>query len=265
MLRYARIFFTYAQDVFEYRSLAFVWFLISIINPLLYLFFWQGALSQSSDSLFTSVSDVSGYYFLYLILGGFLMAHIEHEVAYWDIKEGGLVKYILKPIPYIVSKFFLEVTWRITMGIFAIAGTLLLTAVFGPLLHIALTPQQFMLVVLACLAGLLISFTFKMIVGLSALWVVDLDGIEQLVFVATLLFSGYVIPLDMFPSYLKTLTFLTPFPYMVYYPIRMLQGALSMGESWSVLGMQFCWLVLLAVGYRFVWSRGIKRFTGVGE
>ena len=151
-MRYIRLLILYAQDVIEYRSLAVVWFFASLINPLLFLFFWKGAIADNNPTGFSSVSDVYSYYFLFLILSGFLMVHIEHEVAYWDIKEGGLTKYILKPLPYITSKFFLEVTWRIAMGLIALVATIILIFIYGQLFTISLTPVQILLVIWeACL------------------------------------------------------------------------------------------------------------------
>lgn len=263
-MRYVRLFLLYAQDVIEYRSLAVVWFLASLVNPLLYLFFWRGAFTQSSPTGFSSVSDINSYYFLFLILSGFLMTHIEHDVAYWDIKEGGLIKYILKPLPYITSKFFLEVTWRIAMGVIALVATVFLTLLFGQLFTVSLTPIQIGVFILISFLALMISFLFKMIVGLTALWVVDFGGIEQLVFVATLLFSGFIVPIDMFPSYLKAVASFLPIPYMIYYPIRMLQGKFTLEQSASVVGIQIVWLIILTLGYKIIWNRGVKRFTGVG-
>lgn len=263
-MRYVRLFFLYAQDVIEYRSLAVVWFLASLINPLLFLFFWKGAIADNHPTGFSSVSDVYSYYFLFLILSGFLMVHIEHEVAYWDIKEGGLTKYILKPIPYITSKFFLEVTWRIAMGLIALGATIVLIMLFGQLFTISLTPIQVVLVILTSLLALMVSFVYKMIIGLTALWVVDFEGIEQLVFMLTLLFSGFVVPLDMFPQYLRTIATFLPIPYTIYYPIRMLQGKLTLEQSLSVIGIQMFWLLILSFGYKAIWNRGVKRFTGVG-
>lgn len=252
------------QDVIEYRSTAFVWLLVSFINPLLYLFFWKGAISNSHPSGFTSLESVFSYYFLYLILGGFLLTHIDHEVAYWDIKEGGLIRYILKPFPYITSKFIMELTWRVMMGGLALIATLVLTFFFGHLFSISLTPLQIGFVVVACVLGLMISFLFKMIVGLSALWIVDFGGVEQLVFVITILFSGFVVPLDMFPSFLRVLASYIPIPYMVYYPIRLVQGLYTIDQSILIIATQVAWLLALFLCYNVVWKRGVKRFTGVG-
>lgn len=263
-MRYVRIFLLYMQDVFEYRSIAFVWFLVSMINPLLYLLFWRGAIVGADTPIFSSVEDVSSYYFLYMILGGFLMTHIEHEVAYTDIKEGGLTKYILKPLSYITFKFLTEFSWRLVMGFLAFLAYLVLTFIFGQLFSISLTPAQIIIVILAALLGLFISFIFKMIIGFTALWVVEFNGIEQLVFVASLIFSGYIVPLDMSPWVLRISAMFTPFPYIIYYPIRLLQNKLSFEQSLLLIGSQLVWIIMLGVLYKLLWQRGIKRFSGVG-
>lgn len=263
-MRYLKIFLLYVQDVLQYRSEAIVWFLVGIVNPLLYLSFWRGAVRSSSISGFSSLSEVTGYYLILFILGGLIMTHIEEEVAHWDIKEGRLVRFILKPFPYILNKFFLELTWRILMFTVSLLGILVMILIFGHFLTISITLWQLGALVLMSFLGLMISFIFKMIIGLSALWITEYGGMQQFIFVLTVLFSGTVVPIDMFPSYLKTISSFLPIQYMVYYPVRVLQGKLSADQIVSVISIQILWIALLSFAYKIIWKQGIKRFTGVG-
>jgi len=114
-MRYLRIFSIYFQDAFVQKSRSFVWFLLSLTGPFMFLLFWTGAKVTKNAGF--NLSAISSYYFLLTIASSLLMAHIENEVGIIDIHEGGLVNYLLKPFSYFWLKFFLEIPWRILQSI----------------------------------------------------------------------------------------------------------------------------------------------------
>src|SRR5689334_7180600 len=106
-MRYFRIFLLHFQQAFALRSRSLVWFGISLFNPVTFLIFWTGAYNEKS-TLFAgwNLSYVSTYYFLLVIASSLLIVHIEEDISYWDIQQGGLSRYLLKPFSYVKSKFF---------------------------------------------------------------------------------------------------------------------------------------------------------------
>lgn len=265
-MRYIRIFLLHFQDTLEHRSQAFVWFLLSLVNPLVYLLFWKAAIvNQSIAGSFVSLNFIASYYFLFLIAGSLLIAHIEEDVSYWDIKQGGLVKYLLKPYSYFWMKLYLEIPWRITMTIFSAISLLLFAGIFGNFFEIKMTFSILFPIILMCFLGFAISYVFKMIIGIITFWIIDYGGLHQLVMVATLIFAGFVMPIDFYSPVLKSITLWTPFPYMIYYPVIAALGRLEAVEIYRVLFYQILWVVLLAVVYKQLWKQGVKKFTGIGQ
>ncbi len=265
-MRYVRILLLYFEEVFEYRSRVLVWFLIGFINSLIYFVFWKGSLTGSgSVASPVSISDITSYYFFLIIAGAFLVVHIEEDVAYWDIQQGGLVKYLMKPFSYFRIKFLQELPWRVSQGLIGVFAFLLLVLAFGRFFRITQDPYIIMLAIISTLLALGMSFTFKMIVGILTIWITDYSGLHQLVTVVFFIFAGFVIPLDYLPEILHKIAMVLPFGYMIYYPIRAFQGLLSEHELYSVIGIQAIWLFLLLGGYAFFWRKGIKEFTGVGQ
>lgn len=265
-MRFFRIFLLHFEQAFEFRSRNFVWFLIELLNPLLYLLFWKGAYSSGHvGSISFSFSDITAYYFLLIFAGAFLTVHIEEDVAFYDIKEGGLVRYLTRPFSYFWLKFFEEIPWRLIQGFFGIVLIVLFVFFFGNLFKISMDATSIITSVTVGILAYFLSFTFKMIVGLSALWIVDYSGLEQLVTVIFMVFAGFVIPLQFFPSVLKLISNILPFSYMIYYPVLALQGKLQGLEIVKIIGIQMVWLFLLVYLYNQMWKRGIKMFTGIGQ
>ncbi len=265
MWRFWRIFLLYAQYALEYRSISFVWFLVTLINAAIYLLFWRGALiNQDASIQFWTLSSAISYYVLLIIAGGLLHVHIEEDVAFEDIQKGGLVKYLTRPLSYFWFKYFLELPWRIIQGFF---GVIVLVAVIVlykpiPLVH---TAETIFLTVFIIFFAYHLAFVYKMIIGLAAFWMTDSRGLLNLEAIVFLLFAGFVIPLGLFPLGIRNFALFQPLAYMIYYPILAIQGLLNVSQLIQIVLYQMLWSLVLVMVYKKVWALGIKRFTGIGQ
>src|SRR6266702_2729178 len=119
-MRFFKIFFLHFQDVFEQRARSFVFFLISLVNPLILILFWKGATRSSSfHPTDWTFSTILSYYLFLTIASALLVSRIEDDVATQDIKQGQLAGYLLRPFPYIWKKFFEEIPQRLLQGMYA--------------------------------------------------------------------------------------------------------------------------------------------------
>lgn len=77
-------------------------------------------------------------------------------------------------------------------------------------------------------------------------------------------FSGAVIPVAMFPGWLKMLTYYTPFPYMLQVPVAVLLGQeLPVGLPF-VFAVQFVWLFLFLLMHCAVYGLARRNLTIAG-
>ena len=79
---------------------------------------------------------------------------------------------------------------------------------------------------------------------------------QKLVF----MLGGMLIPLEVFPSWLRTMAVMTPFPSMAYTPARLASGHFEPG----LLGVQVAWLAVLGGVAAFVFGRGERRLQVIG-
>lgn len=254
------------QHTLNFRSRMFVWFLNSLINPLIVLLFWVAVFREKGEILTGwALSEIVSYYLLLMIAGSLLIAHIEEDVAVREIKEGGLVMYLTKPISYYLMKFIDEIPWRLTQGSFGILALAALYVIFPGFITIPNSLYDVLLLIPIVSLAYLISFTFKMIVGLTAFWITDFWGLAQIVEVVILILGGFVMPVDLLPDWLRNIALHSPFPYIVYFPIRAFQSNLGIWDGLSVILTQIIWLGALALIYKVLWNKGLKKFTGVGQ
>ena len=131
-MRVLRILNLQIEKLFEHRLRSFIWFLNPLINALIMLLFWRGILHDSGGSIGAwNMSSITGYYFLLMIAGSFLVSHVEEEVAYRDIKDGNIVRYLIKPFSYYTIKFLEEIPYRLLQGFYGVCVLFVLIALFG--------------------------------------------------------------------------------------------------------------------------------------
>lgn len=262
-----RIFLLHFQNVFENRARALVYFLISLLNPLIYIAFWDGAATAGGtigDTGWTS-QDITSYYFLLIIATSTLMAYIDMYVGPELIQQGTIVRYLLKPMSFFWMMFHVENSYRILNAVFGVGSVFLLWFFFGQEITIADSAVPLLLALWVAVNGFFISFTFRMIEGITAFFTVDIRGLRELTEAITFLFAGYVMPLALFPGWLETISYFLPFAYMIYYPIVAFQGLLSVQEMLQVIVIQTGWIVGMGVVYVMMWRVGVRRFTAVGN
>lgn len=265
-MKYLRIFFLCFQHVMNFRSRSFVWFLIALLNPLFVLIFWTAVVKANGGLLGNwNLSSISTYYFLLIIATSLILSHIEEDVAIRDIREGQLVTYLTKPFSYFQLKFISEIGWRIMQGFFGVMIFSIFYLFFQRFVVLPNSLLEILFSALIIMLAILISFTFKMIVGITAFWFIDFWGLQQIIEVIIVILAGFVMPIELFPDWLENISKATPFPYMIYYPIISLQSKLTNPQLINVILIQLGWIIGLAAIYRWLWVRGVKRFTGVGQ
>lgn len=264
-MRFLKIYLLTFQHVFEYRGRILVWFLMSLLNPLLLLLFWGGLTSGNKPIVAGwDISIISSYYLLVTLFDSMILCHIEEDVAREDVQMGNLATYLLKPISYYWKKFSEEFPYRIVQGSYAL---LLIFCMMFLIKHFAFTHSILILFlgVISVCVGLFLSFTFKMVLGLFSIWLIEVQGIYQFYDILTFVFGGYIIPLFLLPKQMVLIAYFLPFSYVVYMPVSIFQGRFSVTESiFAILG-QIAWLSLFIVLYKYTWKKGLKKFTGVGR
>lgn len=265
-MRYLRILLLHFEYVFEHRGRSFVWFLIVLTSPLVFLLFWNGALDSKTTHVpgWTSASFAS-YYFFLIIAGALLMSHVEEDVSREDIRQGELVKYIIRPFSYYWFNFFEELPYRVLQGFYGVVFFFILTLFFNIAFEFTTSLQSFLLSVVIAIFAYFISYTFKMILGLTAFWLTDTYGFYHLTDMAIFIFAGYSVPLQLFPQMVEKIAYWLPFAYMIYFPIISFQGKLSVAEQVFIIMLQGVWLCILVCLYKFIWHKGIQKFSGVGQ
>ena len=77
-------------------------------------------------------------------------------------------------------------------------------------------------------------------------------------------FSGYLVPLELFPPWLAALARFLPFRYMLAFPVEMAIGMLPRERALAELGVQWAFVAVLGLLAAAAWRRGLRRFAAFG-
>ena len=107
----------------------------------------------------------------------------------------------------------------------------------------------------------LISFGFRFLINLAAFWSPDAQGIGRFFYTASWFFSGFLMPLALFPTWLNTLARWTPFPYMLNTVVEIYLGITTGVDLGLALLLQLAWVGVLLVCGQFILRRAIRRLV----
>lgn len=247
----------YLAYMLQYRAEVCLWVLASVL-PLILLGVWAEAAESGAFAL-------SRIEFIRYFIAVFVVRQFCFVWVVWEVEElvvsGTLSSQLLQPIHPVWRLLASHLTERVVrLPLIA----LVLGACF------ALYPDAFWLprasdaasALLLVALAFLVRFWMQFAMSMLAFWSERAASIEELWFAVFLFGSGLIAPLDVYPDAVRRLAELTPFPYLIYHPVNLLLGrelpllqAALVLSGWG-LG---AWLV-----QRFLWRRGLERYSGMG-
>jgi ABC-2 type transport system permease protein len=211
-----------------------------------------------------TLAGMTSYYLLAAMVGALTaVADDDWQIAA-DIREGLISQFLVKPIDYLVYRLCLFGAGRLVYSVVALAPLAVFLALQREYLvtPVSLTALLLFLgsVVLSALLNFLISYTM----ALLAFWVLEVSTFIFILYAFEFIAGGHLFPLDILPPALAALLAFTPFPYQLYFPVSIYLGRVTGDALGRGLLLQAVW-VLAAYGLaRWVWQRGVRRYSAVG-
>ncbi|MGE5528387.1 MAG: ABC transporter permease [Patescibacteria group bacterium] len=263
--KYLRAFLLGLQNAMEYRA-NFVLLILSTVSPIfIQVFLWIGIFQGSGGT------PVFGYTFRQMIaytvmaniIGRLVRTGFEYEMND-DIKNGGLNKYIVRPIGYFsyrLSCFLGQKAFQSAIMLVILIGvTIYLSIVMG----LPIGTGRTALFCLALSLAFVLNYIIFFCVGTTAFWLLEIGFLFEAVRIVFIAMSGGIFPLDVFGPGVRRILDLLPFKYTVQYPVNILTGRLDIGAVWQGIGIQVLWVVAGSLAARWLWRKGTRRYVAVG-
>ena len=203
------------------------------------------------------------YLFLSTFVATILSAYAMHTMAN-EIADGDLTNYLLRPTNYLlvwVSRMAAVRCLSVVMGCFEL---MLLWAIFRPVLAWPGAARMAMFVVFL-LGSVVLLQLLDLLAGCLGFWTHRSHGPRWMLTMFVQLLSGAFLPIDAFPRWVRLVLEATPFPSLIFAPVRALVGDTSVASLVSRLGVQIAWSGVLAVALAVMWRRGVRSYDAVGR
>lgn len=245
-----------------YRAEIVIWILTGSL-PLIMLAVWIGKAQASGGAVGGfSAPDFAAYFLSAWLSQQMIVAWVAWELDF-QIRQGTLSPKLLRPLDVFWEHVAAHLAERLVrlpiMVAVLLAGLLLIpgTRIAPDLLH-----------VLAYLVSItlawVIRFQIAYCIGLLAFWYEHAIAFDELYFTIAAFLTGAFAPLELYPPAVRAVLEWLPFPYTIYYPVRILNGALDWPTTLGAIGVQCVWALVFWLLRMLLWRRGLRRYGAVG-
>ena len=255
------------QNTLVYRANFLFRAAFSLIPLAATLFLWRAiyagkAVGERIDGY--TLAQMTSYYLVLTLVDAFTaVAEDDWQIAA-DIKDGQISQFLLKPIDYLRYRVCLYASGRVTYTTCALLPVALFIlyqrdSFVGP----PDAATLLLTLVTTVLAGLL-QFFIAYTVAMLAFWVLDVSTFIFTQFAFEHIASGHLFPLDILPHWITQALLLTPYPYLAYFPVGIYLGRITGPARWQGLGIQLFWVIAGYALARFIFLRGLRKYSAVG-
>lgn len=192
-------------------------------------------------------------------------------IALQAIRTGDVVQDLLRPVGLYGMWFSRALAWRVVRTALRFVPMVLLAGLVFPLVGLERyampAPASVIaavLFVVAVVLSALVSTAVTLLMQVVMLWTVSPDGVLRLVPAMTIVLSGGLVPLPLFPDWVQPFMAVQPLRGLVDTPTRIYSGDLVAAEAWMALGWSAGWIVVLVLVGRWGLERGVRRLVVAG-
>ena len=246
----------------QYRAVLALWLLDMILDPVIFLVVWSTEARANGGTLDGYTPGQFAAYFIVLLL----VNHLTDNWVYYRfqerVREGQLSPVLLRPLHPIHADLADNLTNKFLMLAVILPAMIGLTLLFAPSAHVTFWTVLAFLPALAF--AMAIRFLVEWALALVAFWTTQMDAVIQIYYIAQLFLSGKLAPLILFPAPVQDLAYLSPFNWMIAFPITVVLGWVQPGDMALGFAMQLLWLGLSFGLVVVLWKHGIRRYSAVG-
>jgi ABC-2 type transport system permease protein len=266
LAKYTKIFRVSLIERMTYRSDFFLGSILRFLPMITTILLWQAVFADSGKA------SVAGFSFRQMI-AYLLLVHISRMFSSMpglatgiarDIREGSIKKYLLQPldmIGYLVAYRVAHKVTYIATSFLPYALLFWLCADFFDGFPDALTLLAY---AASLVMGFAVGFFFEAAVGMSGFWFLEVTSFLYVINTLNFFLSGHMFPLDLLSPAWATAFKLLPFQYLAYFPAVVFLGKVQGEALVHGLVVQLAWAVVLTLLARWLYARGLRRYSAYG-
>jgi len=221
---------------------------------------WVALYSQNAAPVGLPLHAILTYSAVALLFG--LVMDIDQTHALYErLHDGSIASDFLKPIS--VPFFYFadgtgEVVFHALLILPALALALLVVHIDVP------TAATCAVFALSALLGYTIGFLLNFVLNCSAFWTLEISAVQMIVTWLTGILGGELIPLTLFPPWLRSIVDVLPFASIFSTPLSIYVGTIAPDAYARALGVQMLWVLGFGIIATVAWRTGVRRIVVQG-
>lgn len=181
-----------------------------------------------------------------------------------QIREGEIKKYLIQPIDLVGFMLLGRVAHKIAYYTIATLPFALVFFLCRGYFSGWPSPDVLAAFVISLLMAFLLGFFLDLCIGLIGFWFLEVSSLLFIYMLLNFFLSGHMFPLDLLPEPWVAIVDYLPFKYLAYFPAAIFLGKVPTDQLWTQVGIEFIWLLVMIGVARFLYSRGVVRYSGFG-
>lgn len=249
-----RAFHYWTSLFFKFASNVFFSFCNELAIPICINILFLLGVKPSWD--FDQALSIIKYVVVANIIYTITMTNIEDVMAR-DIKDAKLAYKLLTPISPSMDYIISDVSMKLLRCVLFYFPAVFILAILGQF-HVSNLIFGVISMVIACAIGYALAFG----IGCFSFWITETWGISAIKGLLLSVFAGSLFPLSLLPHDIQTILFLTPFPYLCYFPASLMID--NVQADLRYLGLGVIWAFLLSVMAKLLWRCGLRKYESAG-
>lgn len=258
--KYWLIFKNSLQQGFVYRFNFLASFMSEGLALLVLCYLWFSIYRQGGQIGNYFLGGLVVYYIISRFIALILGTQDIGRVTATSIIQGEFSNYLVKPLSFFKRTLFYNLGMVTYNSLFYIAAFVFFL-LFQPS---KIDPISILLFAVSIAIAYLINFLIYYSIGVSVFFLGYVSGLNYITFGISAFFSGRIVPLDLLPQWLLTISNYLPFRFMVFVPTAIITGKMSLTDSLINISEGVLWLAILYLASVIIYKKGVKAYESYG-
>lgn len=261
-----KIFWAFARQAFQfisaYRFNFFMEFILVLLRMYGIYWVWRVLYTQRPGAFGVDLDQMVTYGVMGMVLELFIWSRPQWYMAN-QVKSGAIDTDLMKPMDFHLYMLARSVG-EVLIGIAVLALPALLVAYL--FLDVQFPPDLWtgLMFAASLVLGFLLLFHLNFLLGSLSVVALDIRHISWAYFSMVRFLGGQIVPLWLFPSFLRVLAEVLPVKGTYYIPISIYIGRLTGSEAIRAIEFQLVWLAALVLLSRMLWGWAYRRLVVQG-
>lgn len=209
-------------------------------------------------------SNMVAYYLLSMLGRAFSSMPGLASTTAKQIREGEIKKYLIQPIDMVGFMLLGRMAHKVAYYTIAILPFALVFFLCRGYFSGWPSASVMLAFLVSLVFAFLLGYFLDLCIGLVGFWFLEVSSLLFVYMLLNFFLSGHMFPLDLLPEPWGTVVDYLPFKYLAYFPAAIFLGKVPENQLWLQIGIEAAWLLATIALARFLYARGIRRYSGFG-